>query len=540
MHNSVKIEVEKLKGEGAQVIVGIMHIGNDPSSYPQSTDIASKVNGINVILDGHSHTIENTVVNNTLIAQVGTANANIGKVTVKVEQSGDVSAAENLLAAKDISVAPDADTAQKAAEISKEQSPLFNTVCGRTYTSLWSGTVNNLNVSRLNETNLGDFIADAMKNSAKTMLIGTENSNVPVVSLENGGGVRSTIREGSVNMGEILSVLPFGNVLTLKQITPKMLYEVLENGVSKITFDQNTGIISGADGRFPQISGMRIEYDPSKTASNTSDPNATVGNRIIKVVLLNPDGTDANVLDRNDDSTKIILATNDFEAGGGDGYTMLSSIKTLQIGQALDSIVSSYTTSLTSNSGGSFKIPELQSRIKMLTEYAYQPYSVNITINNGTSPLTNTDIEYTIDLGKTVHAITDKSGNLTIQDIPSGAHTVSIFSSNMTADAYINNTIGSLNPTVELTEQDYQNSTDFIAAKTVETKIDAISDNISFSDIGKIKSASAAYDKLSKSQKSLVYNYSKLENAQNYINSYKPDVITVISKLFFLLFKIKY
>ncbi len=432
-----KSEVSKLKSEGASVIVGVMHMGNDSSSSPISEDIAKSVDGINVIIDGHSHTVENKLVNNTLIAQTGCYNTSVGRVDVSVTNDGKVSASESLISPTTAAAnyTPDQSTADLSKQIADSQKPIFAKIVGRTNTSFWSGTVNGQSISRLGETNLGDLVADAMVDGAKSQISGTEYDSLPVVALENGGGVRDSIPAGNINQGQVTTVLPFGNILSLKEVTPSLLYQVLENGVSKITVkDTSTGIISGADGRFPQISGMRFEYNPESPALN----------RISKIVLLNADGSDKLVLDKNDASTKIVLVSNDYEVGGGDGYTMLGSLKNIGEGNALDVVASQYITRLTAQKGGAFSYPAYQGRAKISSNFTYNPYTATITVKSGSNLVpTNATITYTIDNGNAVQATIGENGILTISNVPSGPHNVRILYNNLTADSYINDIIGS-------------------------------------------------------------------------------------------------
>jgi 2',3'-cyclic-nucleotide 2'-phosphodiesterase (5'-nucleotidase family) len=422
-----KAEVSKLKGEGATVIVGIMHIGDDPSSDPKSDDIANSVNGINVIIDGHSHTIENKEVNNTLIVQTGCYSANLGRVDISVDATGDVTATENMIStAAATAYTPDPTVKALAAEINASQAPIFADIVGRTNTSLWGGTVNGQSIGRLGETNLGDLVADAMKDGGNSQIKGTSFDGLPVVSLANGGGVRDSIPQGNISQGQVTTVLPFGNILCL--------YQVIENGVSKIAGqDPTTGVITGADGRFPQVSGMRFEYNPLNPPLD----------RVSKIVLTNDDGTDKQVLDPKDTTTEIVLVSNDYEVAGGDGYSMLAGLKDIGEGNSLDVITSQYITRLTQQGNGSFSYPSAQGRIKAISSYVYKPYTATIAVKNGMNTVASESVSYSIDNGATTQGTTDSNGILTIENIPSGPHTVSITATGLASNVYINDLIGS-------------------------------------------------------------------------------------------------
>jgi 5'-nucleotidase len=148
---------------------------------------------------------------------------------------------------------------------------------------------------RSEETNLGSLIADAML--AKAQGLGAD------VALMNGGGIRASIPAGNVTMGQILEVLPFGNEITVVTTTGRDLLLALENGVSQV----ETG-----GGRFPQVAGMRFSFDPS----------APAGSRVREVELRDPQTDSYRTLGA---AEVVVVATNDFLASGGDGYTSFAA-----------------------------------------------------------------------------------------------------------------------------------------------------------------------------------------------------------------------
>jgi 5'-nucleotidase len=143
------------------------------------------------------------------------------------------------------------------------------------------------------ETNLGNLVADALR-----FVAGTD------VALQNGGGIRASIDVGNVSVGETFNVLSFTNlVVAAATMTPAQLRAVLEHGLARAT---PTGF---ADGRFPQLAGLRVVFDSTLPA----------GSRIVHLSL--EDGT---VIVRNgrlaSDARNISFATIDFLVAGGDGY----------------------------------------------------------------------------------------------------------------------------------------------------------------------------------------------------------------------------
>jgi 5'-nucleotidase/UDP-sugar diphosphatase len=523
-----KKEVAKLKSDGAQVVVGIMHIGNDSSSDPTSDKIAQNVPGIDVIIDGHSHTLENKLVNNTLIAQTGSYNANVGKIDISVSGDKVLGATETLIprAAIQTNYTPVPEVTALANQINDSQKSIFQTVVGRTNTALWGGTVNGTSVARLGETNLGDLVADSMIYGAKAQVKGTQFAKLPIVALQNGGGVRDSISTGFINRGQIIGVLPFGNILSLKVVTPKLLYEALENGVSKIAgVDSGTGVISGADGRFPQIAGMSIVYDPSKTPSNTdaSKGPLVTGKRVLKIVL-----TNGKALNRNDTKTEIVLASNDFEIAGGDGYTMLAALKNIGEGDALDVLFEKYIAKLTHDGKGVFQVPSTSGRIAAISSYKYKHYAATVTVKNGDAPVANKSVSYSIDGEHAKKALTNANGELTISNLTSGPHSVMVGAGYLAGDVYVNNMIaGSTKVAVNLVNLDAK------LAEAVSNLIAALPATITLNDEAAVKVARQAYNSLTSVQKVLVTNYSKLLGAEAAIKDQyaAKAMITLINKI---------
>ena len=135
--------------------------------------------------------------------------------------------------------------------------------------------------TRLQETNLGDLVADVMRAAT-----GAE------AALINGGSIRTSIHRGPIKAKEVYAALPFDNYLVAIRLTGKQLREALEHGVS--------GLEDKA-GRFPQVSGLTFTF--SRTAP--------VGDRVRDITV------NGKPLDPGQE---YVVATNDFLAAGGDGY----------------------------------------------------------------------------------------------------------------------------------------------------------------------------------------------------------------------------
>lgn len=141
------------------------------------------------------------------------------------------------------------------------------------------------------ESNLGNYIADVLRAWGQAD-----------VAVLNGGGIRGdrVFGPGTLTRGDIFTILPFNHTGVLLRISGEGLWMALENGVSRMP----------PDGRFPQVSGLVLRFDP----------HAPVGTRLIAVTL------GGEPLDRN---RLYVIATNDFLAGGGDGYEAFKSAEIL-------------------------------------------------------------------------------------------------------------------------------------------------------------------------------------------------------------------
>ncbi len=181
-------QVNELKGKGANVIVAICHIGTNSLSKPNSIDIANEVQGIDLIIDGHSHTkFENgKQVGDTLIVSAGQYLENIGEIKLTLD-TNDV---ENIkienksvrLIGKEEALKYKLDSAvsKKVDEIKEQQEKILDKVIGITTNTL-DGSYENV---RTKETNLGNLISDILLDKTKAD-----------ISLFNGGNIRDTIEK---------------------------------------------------------------------------------------------------------------------------------------------------------------------------------------------------------------------------------------------------------------------------------------------------------------------------------------------------------
>ena len=154
------------------------------------------------------------------------------------------------------------------------------------------------------ETGLGNLVADAMRFAGKAD-----------VAIQNGGGIRTNIATaGNVTVGDTFNILPFTNLVKRAPVmNATQLKDILEHSVS------SASTVGATNGKFAQVSGMKVVYDTTRTPRSTVVANIGTGERVRRVVL--DDGT---VLIDNgvvlDNSRTFSFATIDFTAAGGDNY----------------------------------------------------------------------------------------------------------------------------------------------------------------------------------------------------------------------------
>lgn len=380
--------------------------------------IAQGVDGIDVIIDGHSHSQENEIVNDTLIVQTGSNGEAVGQLELTFDEEG-VKAQETLKTAADlVDVEPLATVENEIASINASQQELLNTPVAEFNTTLRAGNVGVVAITRVVETNLGDLVADAFKQKGEEFV----NGSMPVVALENGGGIREKMPNGTITRGDLMAAFPFSNTLYMKVVTPNILYAMMEQSIVEMDGqDPKTGMLlqQSNSGGFLQVSGFNVVLDPdSDTVQSITLDNETTP------------------LDRNDTSREILLVGNNYIMSGGSDYSMLSSLP--KYGEA----------------GGELETIEAYIQSVDLTQYArpqgriqytggnYQPKDYEATIqvlSTEGSPFANQSVDLVVDGTQEMSVKTDENGyaKVTVSD---GAHNIRLQENN--TEIYIDNYLG--------------------------------------------------------------------------------------------------
>ncbi|MCQ2513317.1 MAG: bifunctional metallophosphatase/5'-nucleotidase [Lachnospiraceae bacterium] len=326
LYSKINTEAEKLKASGASLVICITHLGVDVGSVPnRSEDLWANVQNVDFIIDAHSHTEMTKGENGEPIQSTGTKFANIGIIEI----DKDTSKITNNYLYKITDESPiDLEVKEKVDEIKDKVNKEYKTVIGKTEVDLNGEKAPG---NRTEETNMGDLIADSMVWYLTKKNTGSIEEGVPVVALENGGGIRNWIHKGDITKQNVFDVLPFGNTLSVVYVSGSELLEALE---------ASTYCTPKAVGAFPQISGMNIvvntyeEYDAGETypGSTYRKPNS-----IKRIVIKDVNGQSFDLEGR------YAVITNDFAAAGGDTfYAFKAASKQFDTGFSQDVILSEF------------------------------------------------------------------------------------------------------------------------------------------------------------------------------------------------------
>ena len=329
-YNLVEItqeQVDSLSAQGINKIILVTHIG-----YGADLEVAQSVSGVDVVVGGHTNTflsntysgargeyptvVESASGEPVLVVQASTKTVYLGRLDVEFDAAGVLTDWDGDAILLSRYITPDPDISDLIAGLAEPIAELASQPVGESAVAL-TGT--SPRTCRITECLLGIVITDAV----------LENTGVDIV-LQNGGGIRADIDEGEVTLGEVLNVLPFGNLISTLELTGADVLAALENSVSRVEIDENGNpLVDGASGRFLQVAGIRYTYDATQEA----------GSRIVSAEVMS-DG-EYSALDAE---AVYRVATNDFMRGGGDGYAILetNAINPYDQGSPLDQVVADY------------------------------------------------------------------------------------------------------------------------------------------------------------------------------------------------------
>lgn len=307
-------EAARLREQGAMAVVAMGHMGALSGTLTEPAgpvvDVADAVQGVDILIGDHTDVQVSAVRPNGVLL---TENRSKGVMFTRVNLVVNVVAGELVYVTTDfhrpwvVGVTPDLDIQARLEALQAELAPTLGQVIGSGAIAIPRSDSCGMETGRTCESLIGDVLTDAMRTSYNTDF-----------ALTNSGGIRSDLTcppEGGdfcptdqganqITQGQVLNVLPFGNVAVTVEITGAELKEMLEIGVSHMP---------EASGAFPQISGFCFTYDISREA----------GERVTGAVRQATDGSCTGEAIDFSEEAAYTLTTNDFTASGGDGYPNL-------------------------------------------------------------------------------------------------------------------------------------------------------------------------------------------------------------------------
>ena len=361
LYSAVQDAVDVVRGEGADYVVVLAHLGNAESARPWNyADVISNTTGYEVMLDGHSHdtdqvTMKNKDGNDVIRSACGTKLACVGycritpdgKITCGLYTWNNTDSVPSLLGVQN-------DMSEAVTDATKELDEKLGEVVASTAVTL---TINDptevdtngrpIRMIRRAETNLGDLCADAYcdQSGADIAIIG-------------GGGIRDSIQAGDVTLNDILKVHPFGNYLTVIEVTGQQILDALEWGSSAVP---------GENGGFMQVSGLSYEIDTAVESTCRKDEDGMFtgveGERRVRNVLVTGEPIDP-------DKTYSLAGVDYWFLNRGDGFTMFDGAKVLQDRVKLDNqvLIDYITETLGGVIGEEYEDPYGQGRIVIVEE----------------------------------------------------------------------------------------------------------------------------------------------------------------------------
>lgn len=283
-------QIDELKSKGCNFIICLAHLGMSEMDSPDtSVELMKSAKGIDLCVDGHSHTtLENGYpIGDSMIVSTGCYLNALGVVKVSTDKK---------ITAELINSHEGVDS--KIDEMVKgfidEAAAAYSRVIG--YSEVFLNGERNPGV-RNEETNLGDFAADALYNFAEVK--GAE----PDFALINGGGLRTSISVGNITLSDLITLEPFGNTVVMFSAEGKNILQAIED---------NTALIPQECPGFPQVSGLVYSIDTSKEYK---------AGEVNRVKILSVGG------ERFDENRFYNVSSVNFIAKGGDAYSAFEETK---------------------------------------------------------------------------------------------------------------------------------------------------------------------------------------------------------------------
>jgi 2',3'-cyclic-nucleotide 2'-phosphodiesterase (5'-nucleotidase family)/predicted AlkP superfamily phosphohydrolase/phosphomutase len=330
----IKAESERLRKKGVKVQVVVIHqgtnvgansLGNTPGTpwLGPILDIANELQSttVDAMIVGHTHRVSNLMVGNILVTEGINAGTSYSVLQLMVKNGDVIWAGGATRVAKSIGVAQRPDVQAIVDQANADTAVLRNQVIGTQASDILRDP------TRLHESEMGNMVADAMR----LKYPGVE------AAYTNSGGLRANIvvtppsageAAGEITWGEMFAVLPFGNRTVIETLTGDQITTAFLNGFTPFC----DPAFAGGTGRFPQISGLKVQFHCTGTTP------------VVDGIWKTPDGPSGPATPVGPADT-VRFVTNDFMFTGGDGYTVFTQgTNVLQPGDALLDVAIEYVT----------------------------------------------------------------------------------------------------------------------------------------------------------------------------------------------------
>lgn len=361
LYSAVQKAVDKAKCL-ADVVIGLGHLGVDPSSSPwTSEEVIAHTTGFDAFIDGHSHTVmENKQVADAsgrmvTLTQTGSYFANVGEMTI----APDGTISTRLVSTydqEDVAVA-----AEQAAWVNTVDDMLGEKIAVADTKFYITDPATGKRRIRSGETNLGDFVADGIY----TYFNEVEQLHCDI-AIMNGGGIRSDEDAGYWTFKTCKQVSPFGNVACLMSVTGKQIQDALEFAA------RFAGAEGKENGGFLQVAGATYEiHTDIPNTVQTDDKNVWIGS-----ATGTPRVQNVKIYDRHTGTYEPLDPAKTYALAGmnytlrnlGDGFAMFDGAELIKDYVSEDYLVMS-TYAMTFGGVDAEGLPHLSSTNSVLAEY---------------------------------------------------------------------------------------------------------------------------------------------------------------------------
>jgi len=347
---AVQAEVDRLRGAGVNSIVVMGHDGATAGTLTNPTgplvDLADALTGVDAVIGDHTNfQVVSSRPNGVLVTENLSKGARFTRIRLVIDTSTKsvIYKTADFHKPWNIGMTPDPAIQAEIDDLNAQLQPILGTVIGESTVEILRSDVCGRVDGRLCESLVGDATTDAMRETYGTDFAITNSGGLRdrLTCPAAGGGTgfcpASTPPPYPITRGQVLAVLPFGNVVVTLEVNGAELKTMLENGVS---------LMPTAQGRFPQVSGLCFTFDVE----------APAGSRVAGAVRQAADGTCTGAPVDLTAASIYTIAENDFMVSGGDGYpNFLARATTRDI---MDQVLADYINANTPIS------PSIQGRIK--------------------------------------------------------------------------------------------------------------------------------------------------------------------------------